>query len=172
MFESMEHDSLVDEFRTHTEEMAIRLDTVWYLRWAELGEAVPEEQYTQHTYTTDEAEMEAKAMEEVLVAETEALALGRDLINRGGSPETEALPGGAEAPWLKAPETAQNETEQREPAQTLVPQEMHSPPSPPPLPVSPPESPSVPSHHKPSPSPSPEPSYQPSVEEESDEDML
>lgn len=133
MFETMDEDELVLKYRTHTEEMLASVEELWQKRWADLGEDPPEEQPIQHTYTTDEAEMEAEVMADALAQETAGLALGRELIVRGGSPETEQQPGGAEAPWIKGPGT--------EPTNTSKDDEAAPPPSPP---DSPP--PATPSH--------------------------
>lgn len=136
MFEHLENVGLVPKYREHTEHMLAEVEELWRVRWEEAGEDPPQEQSIEHTYTTGEAEMEAEAMEAALAKETEALNLGRDMIQRGGSPEILQIPGGAEAPWIKALDTQQPAT----PAPAAKHGEsQHSPP----LPLSPPGSPSI-----------------------------
>ncbi|KAK5118588.1 hypothetical protein LTR85_008053 [Meristemomyces frigidus] len=92
MFEIMNEDELVLKRRAAT------------------GEDPPEEEQIEHAHTTDEAEPEAGVMATALAHKNCGIGHGRDHIVRGGSPETEQLPGGVEAPWIKISDTEQSTT--------------------------------------------------------------
>jgi len=110
LIDTLKHDDVVQEYREHPEEMLAEAEEIWKQSWAIKGKSLPLEQAVEDTYETLEAEKDAEAMMGALAAKTEALDLGRDSSNRGGSLEVPQLSGGAEAPGLKAPEAPPSAT--------------------------------------------------------------